>query len=209
MQPTIMNANRPPYARFEMREVEDREKSLENKFYTTKDIAYALITPSGSRDVVEKIATEWFEQLEQFVREERFPPEWLRYYREQFRNWLEGQEPALEGTDIRNWPVASPSQQNQMRQIGIRTVEDLAEANEEALNRLGMGGRMLKEQAVAWVKNASSAVVQADNALKKAQEELAASNARIAALEERMKLMAPQPQPQPQPDSPTPAAKKL
>lgn len=211
MQPTVMNANRPPFARFELREVEDRAKSLENGYYTTKSVVFALITPSGSRDVVEKIATEWLEQLQQFVQEERVPATWLDYYRDQHRRFVQGLEPELNGTDIRNWAVASPSQQRQMREIGIRTVEDLANANEEALARLGMGARHLKAQAIVWVENSSGKAVEAAKAAEDAQKRVSELEAQIAELRAAQAAKTETAKPQPDPAAPAaPAeAKKL
>lgn len=207
MQPTIMNSNRPPFARFELREVEDREASLQNGYYTTKSVVFALITPSGSRDVVEKIAAEWLQQLEQFVQEDRFPPNWLEYYREQHKRFVQGLEPELNGTDIRNWAVASPSQQRQMREIGIRTVEDLANANEEALSRLGMGARQLKAQAIVWVENSTGKAVEAQQAAEEAKRRVAELEAQVAELLKAK--AAPESRPDAAKPSAPPAAQKL
>ena len=46
--PEIMQA-RPPYVQFEMRAVEDRQASIDAGHYVAKDVAYAIITPAGSR----------------------------------------------------------------------------------------------------------------------------------------------------------------
>lgn len=148
-------ANRPPYVVFELRPVEDREASISAGHFVAKDVAYAIITPQGSKDRIDRVAGEWFAQLEQQTREERFPREWLIAFKAAFKDWSEGREPSLSGTDVRNWPAASPAQVAALLNARIRTVEDIATANEEALSRLGMGGRALKAKAIEWLTAAA------------------------------------------------------
>jgi hypothetical protein len=59
----------------------------------------------------------------------------------------------------------------------VRTVEDLAQANEETIAMLGMGGRALKDKAVSWLQSA--------NSTGKVTEELAAMRVANASLVER------------------------
>ena len=127
---------RPPYVTFELRAVEDREASIAAGHFVAKDVAYAIITPQGSKDRIERVAAEWFSQLEQQSREDRFPSEWLRAFKAAFKDWQEGHEPAVNGTDVRNWPAASPAQVKALLDVKVRTVEDLAAANEETIGRL-------------------------------------------------------------------------
>jgi len=180
MQVSIQGA-RPPFCRFEVRAVEDRTASLEKKCYQTKDVIFALITPSGSKDVVEKVADEWFEQMEQFVREERFDPRWLEYYKSQFRAFKDGQAPVVDGTSIKLWKTLSPSQMTNLQSLGFRTVEDVAQANEEGISRMGIGGRQLRDQARQLLEEQKS-----DDQLR---EQLAKQQAE---LEELKKLLAEQ-----------------
>lgn len=190
MQVQLQSA-RPPYVRFEVRDVEDREATIANKgVYSTKDAHFALITPSGSKDVHEKLVDEWFTQMRQFVMEDRFPRAWLDYYENEYRAWREGVEVTLAGTDIRNWAIPSPSQKNMLRGMNIRTVEDLADATEEALSRMGLGGRELKAQAQAWVKNASTAQAAAETRVAELEKALKAMEEKMGKLAEQAKTPA-------------------
>ena len=60
----------------------------------------------------------------------------------------------MEGTPIKGWAVIPPSQQEAIVRAGVRTVEDLAQMNGEAMARIGMGAVMLKNKALAWVAQA-------------------------------------------------------
>lgn len=146
---------KPPYVDFETRPVEDREASIKQGSYVTKDVNYALITPQGSKDKIEKVAEEWLADIEKAAREDRFPMQWVAAYKSAYQQYMEGLEIPLDGTPILGWQLASPSQQKNIITANIRTVEDLAAANEQALVAIGMGARMLKERAVSWLATAT------------------------------------------------------
>lgn len=147
---------RPPFVRFELRAEEDRAASIEAGHYVGRDTAYALITPMGSKDCIERKADEWFTKLKQDVSEGRCPLEWFDYFKRLYADWTEGLETPVTGTPIADWPPASPAQVKTLQGLHVRTVEDLAVANEEVLARIGMGGRALKQRAIDWLESASS-----------------------------------------------------
>ena len=172
---------RPPYVRFEVRAEEDRQASLDAGHYVGKDVHYALITPMGSKDCIERKADEWFDKLKQDVSEGRCPREWLAAFKEVYKEWCEGREAPVDGTPITDWPPVSPSQVKTLLSLQVRTVEDLAAANEEVLGRIGMGGRALKQRAVDWLTSASSTGVASGEitALKAQNENLQARNEQL------------------------------
>ena len=174
---------RPPYVRFEVRAEEDRQASIEAGHYVGKDIHYALITPMGSKDCIERKADEWFDKLKQDVSEGRCPREWLAAFKEVYKEWCEGREAPVNGTPITDWPPVSPSQVKTLLSLQVRTVEDLAAANEEVLGRIGMGGRALKQRAVDWLTSSESAGKASGelSALKAANENLQARNTQLEA----------------------------
>lgn len=147
-------ADRPAYVEFEYRPVEDRDATLSAGHYMSKDVAYAIVMPVGSRDRIEKVVSEWFITLQQAIDEGRFPSEWLRGYRMKFEEWQRGNEMPESGTPIMTWPALSPAQAKSVIAANIRTVEDLAQANEVGLNAIGMGSRALKQRAVEWLASA-------------------------------------------------------
>lgn len=153
MQPAVQEA-RPPYVTFEKRAIEDRAASETNGHYTSKDIDYVIITPQGSKDRIERVTSEWLTYLDDQVKQQRFPEEWARAYREGYARWVKDQLPDITGTSIQNWPPASPAMAKNMLTWNVRTVEDLAAANEETLSRLGMGARDLKRRAIEWLASA-------------------------------------------------------
>jgi hypothetical protein len=144
--------DRPPYVTFETRPVEDRAASLEEGGFKYKDVIFALIHPMGSKDRIERVAAEWIEQNEIHVRDGRMPAEWLKAFKFALAEYKEGREIAPDGTDIKMVSAFTPAQVKSMQDAGIRTVEDMAAANDSCLDMIGMGGRMLKQRAAAWLE---------------------------------------------------------
>jgi hypothetical protein len=183
---------RPPYVKFETRAVEDRNGSIAAGHYVARDEDYALITPQGSKDVVERVVTEWFDNLVQQVAQQRFPQTWLTGYRSHYEAWKKGEELPVDGHPVKLWTVASPSQILALLNAKCRTVEDLAGANEETLARIGMGSRALKQRAVEWLESSKSvgqqseriAALEAEKADQKAQ--LDSQALRLAELEKQL-----------------------
>lgn len=169
MQPTPAK-DRPAYVMFEARPEEDRAASIAAGHLKFVDIDYALITPSGSKDRVERPVKDWFEHLAREVTAERFPITWLQKYKDEYQAWKEGREIPLEGAALLTWPPITPALFKELTGLKIRTVEDLAVANEETLKRIGMGARVLKQQAIEWLA---------------ASQDVGKVSARISALEIR------------------------
>lgn len=186
---------RPPYVVFESRPQVDGQATAEAGYPVYKDVVYALISPIGSRDRVEKIAEDWLQEIATKSRngDTSWPPEFIRHFNACYAAFVEEQEPPVLGTSIKNWPAVTASQVKQILGANIKSIEDLASANEQSLSRIGMGGRALKEKAISWLDNANDgAKVVVDNAnMKQRIEELEAQNkelrADIATLESQFK----------------------
>ena len=189
--PTIIE-DRPPFVAFEYRAVEDRTTTIEEGHYASKNVAFAIITPAGSKDRIEKIADEWLVQMREQVQQERLPMAWYNHYKMLYAAFKEGQEIPEFGIPIKEWPAASPAQVKMLLDLRIRTVEDLAVANEESIMRMGMGGRTLKQKAVDWLASASGIGkgVEATAALRSENEQLKLAleraNHEIADLQRRL-----------------------
>lgn len=179
--PEIMK-ERPPYVTFEVRAEEDRQASIDAGQYKSKDVDYALITPAGSKDRVERVVSDWFEYLREQVQQGRFDPDWLSGFQHKYKLWKEGQELPVNGTPIKTWNVLSPAQCRTLLDLHVLTVEDLAVANEEVLSRIGMGARALQASARDWISSARD--IGATSAkLTAVSTELEAALERIKSLE--------------------------
>lgn len=183
-----------PFVQFELRAEEDREQSVATGRFVAKDVAYALITPHGSKDQIERVAEEWLNSMDAEVRGGRLPPEWASGWRKAYDAWKTGQEIPLEGTSIRNWPLASPAQVKTLIGLNVLTVEVLAAANESLIARLGMGGRSLVDKAKEYLKQADGPGKAASQitALQQQNEDLSKTVEHLGAQIEALKKLVPQ-----------------
>lgn len=185
-----MEDAKPPYVIFEFRAVEDRTASIEAGHYVAQDIAYAIITPAGTKDRIEKEAEAWLKDLEAAVQQDRFPSSWLSAFRQRYKDWVESRETPEFGIPVTTWPGVSPGQAKMLLDLNYRTVEQVAEATDEGTSRMGMGGRAMKAKAQAFLDTAKGdgKVAAELDTLRQKVEELA--NRDTAREEEIIKLRA-------------------
>lgn len=199
---------RPPYVMFEVRSIEDRQATIEAGHYVGKDVDYAFITPAGSKDRIEVVVKEWFEQLENDVKSDRLPPEWLSHFKQKYKDFKAGETEKPNGYPVVNWPGLSPTQVKQLHSLRLFAVEDVASMNEETIHRLGMGGRGLKQRALDFLATAKDVgqVAEAASALKIENEQLKTTvstmSAQLETLTKQVAAMAQAGQPMAQASAP-------
>lgn len=178
------------YVEFELRPIEDRAESIKAGHPVYKDQEIAVITMPGGSLVVDKVITDALLYEWRHGDGRRKPP--APHAARAYEAWKEGREAPLEGTDLKNWPGVTPAQLKTCQGANIRTLEDLASANAEAIKRLGMGGLALVQKAQAYLSSAdSNKAAEEISALKVRMDELAESlkskDETIAELEQRLK----------------------
>lgn len=180
--------DRPPYVAFYREAQETRNPDGTAGMARELDVAY--VTPVGSKDRIPRIVSEWFPMLEQQVLEGRFQRSWLEAYKTAYEYWKKDEEPPVNGTSIKNWPVLTKAQVQNLMNLRITTVEDMAAANEETLNRVGMGSRNLKLSAQNWLDSQKdlTPLVARFTALEQKNAEILARNERLEA--DNAKLLA-------------------
>src|SRR6185436_17044067 len=125
MTPQMMQ-ERMPYVQFEERSVEYKD-AVGNIFYKLVD--FAVVTPVGTKDRVEKIVAEWFPQMKQLEKMERWNPTWTLNLKAMYDEWKKTNQTPLNGTPVINWPLLSKAQVTLLKAANILTIEDLAQAN--------------------------------------------------------------------------------
>ncbi len=168
----------PPYVVFETRAEEDRQASIESGKQVYKDVDFAIITPRGSKDRIERVVSEWLAHIERESRQDRFDPRWVAGYKANYQLWKDGQEVPPTGTPLKTWPGISPAQLKNFNNFNVRSVEDVASANEETLARMGQGARDLQKRAKDYLKTSESVgkVAEQFSALKADNDRLASRN---------------------------------
>ena len=109
---------------FYTRAVEDKEATLKQGRPMFRDVAYVqILVPGNNKDIMDRAVKEEDKQ--------RWPRQWAAYQN--------GQEQVLEGTPLGEWPLMRPAQIAQLNAVNIRTVEQIADASDAAMQGIGMG----------------------------------------------------------------------
>ena len=202
--------NSPPFVRFETRAVEDGPASKAKGYYVSRDIDIIVIVPrgSGGKIQIEEPYTRWLTSVRKTpfrteiragdaatpMSSARFPDEWIDKIEAAYAAWKKGQEVPENGTPLAQWGVCSPSQREQLIRLHLFTVEQLAEATEEALQNYGLGGRDLRQRARDFLttREGQASKVSAEMAeLRKQNESLQGQVTSLLARLEKMDAAKP------------------
>lgn len=196
----LMQQGSPPHLRFEQRAEEDRDATIKAGRKVFKDVDYVILLRPGTKDAFEAVATDWLENCDKQANQDppQWPVEWVNGHRKMYEQWKAGQEVTPLGFPIRQWGMVSKAQIENLVMARIMTVEDLASANDQTLTSIGLGGRKLKDDAIAWMEanNGSSgtelAALRAENSDLK--QTLGRQNEKLAELEAAIKSLQPAPE---------------
>jgi hypothetical protein len=111
-------------------------------------------------------------QIDTFAKEQyrrRFPHHWLRYQMEKDGN------PIMSGITLDDWMKDRPDDLNpdqlaELQHFKFQTVEQLAMASDQAIQRIGMGGEGLRAKAQFYVKAKNKSSLSSE--LKTHQDEI-------------------------------------
>lgn len=74
------------------------------------------------------------------------------YVKPYYDRWREGQDPPVNGTALEVLPFLPRAIVEHLKHINLKTAEDLADAEESVLERIGMGARGWREKARSYLK---------------------------------------------------------
>lgn len=156
------------YVEFRYQAVQDEEASRVQGRWVGKDVEYAYVTLPGGRTVIPLRVTD----------------EVRARYKPQYDAWKRGEEAPLDGMSLKDWPAITRAQAEEFWRHGVRTLEDLIGVPDTVLTQLGSGARTLQNRARAWLEQARSTGVAA--------EELARLRAENGDLRRRLDALAAQ-----------------
>jgi hypothetical protein len=120
----------------------------------------------------------------------RFPIQWARY-----QNRIGSEEQDVVGTPVSEWPLVSKSQAEELRAMKFYTVESIANASDQQLQRMGMAAGQSPYSFRDKAKSFLNLAQKSSEVDKREQEinELRQENARIKAeTDEKLALMQTQ-----------------
>lgn len=107
---------------------------------------------------------------------------WEQFFGPAYEAWLAGNEMPEHGTPIAAWAALDRAQVQAMRNAGVKTIEDLAGANEDVLRKIKVPNvRGLKSQAEKFLEVREIGVAVAEMSDK--DDEIEALKAQIAEIQ--------------------------
>lgn len=170
---------------FKIEAVEDRNTTLETGHYGIKEVVICSITVIGGNLSVDKEVTE--AQL----REWRLDPN-RKYIFDSYQAWVEGREAPINGYPLKEWPAISVGMVAALTRLGIRSVEELAELQDDTLPKVGQPGtRTIRDKAREWLKVSSTQgkVLEQITAMQLQIDNLAEEKRKVEIENEALKLM--------------------
>ena len=164
--PLVQGADTGIHPQFYLKEKENRVKSASEGRPIFDEKEYIKIFIAGdNKTVIDRAVTQ--------NDKERWP--------DLYSAFKKGIEIPETGTPIRHWPLLTTGKCSELLALHIRTVEDLAALNDNAIKRLGMGGRKLVEQAQLYLENAKSnaPINKLTEENEKLKEDLQAKNVQL------------------------------
>jgi hypothetical protein len=185
------NADSRLQVRFYKRPVHQEQESLDAGRPIYKEYDFVHICVAG--DTLTEIDTYALQNHKQ-----RFPIQWANYMNRQGAN-----DEEVVGTPVSEWPLVSKSQTEELRAMKFYTVESIANASDQQLQRMGMSAGMspytFRDKAKAFLNLATTSAEtdkreQEINALKEelANKELetakikAETDAKLAQMQDQM-----------------------
>ncbi len=155
--------------------VENKARSAEEGRPMFDDVAHCRIRWVG--DTKRELLEPAHQKME-FARDLNRYITYAEKYPEHYRAFeLRQSQDAVNGTPLSEAPFLTEAKREELRQIGVRTIEGLAQLEGANLARLGMYGREWKNKAQTYLDAAKSSV-----STERYESEIAALKAQIAAL---------------------------
>lgn len=145
---------------------------------TGQKIPYVRISAPGNLLSVREAAV-----LEEHKR--RWPQKWLAWQIQE--GLIEAAGEDIPGWKLESWPILNPDQVRELKYLRFSTVEQIAGASDSQVQRMGMGGMGLREQARQALKERARAEVQAE--LTSQERVIAELKAKDAQREKELKEM--------------------
>lgn len=172
-----MQQARMPYVVFETKPEAYKD---ENGVVNYKNVDYVTITPAGGKDTIYKNAQDWLNELKEksYVRgpfdlNASHYTEWHEKFSKAYEAYRNGQNMVTDGTPLRACLAFTPAEIMQAESVRLRSLEDLAECNEEAISRMGAGARTLKLKAQKILESKQdSKLAEENSALRQKVDEL-------------------------------------
>jgi hypothetical protein len=172
------NADSRLQVRFYKRPVHQEQESMDAGRPIYKEFDFVHISVAG--DTLTEIDTFALNNHKQ-----RFPIQWANYMNRQGAN-----DEEVVGTPVAEWPLVSKSQAEELRAMKFHTVESIANASDQQLQRMGMAAGMspyaFRDKAKAFLNLATTSAEtdKREHEINALKEELAKKDLETAKMKQ-------------------------
>lgn len=156
------------------------------------DMEQCVIRAPGDRNTVKVFPAHAFHQWVTNGEGEQEQQTYAQRWNSQYRRFKENRTQVQEGTPLSELPFLTEAKRAEMKALNIHTAETLASLDGANLKTLGIGGRELKDQAQAYIDNATSAA-----SVTRMAAEIAALKEQIASMSGQATTPTVEPEPEP------------
>lgn len=114
----------------------------------------------------------------------RIEPQDIQEYPDKYAAFMAGNDPVESGTPLASWTLMNGAANKELQYLGFKTVEQLAEASDEAKRKMGTLSKYVK-MAKDWLEAANGTPAQ----IVSLQQQLDRANARSKKLEEQLEIL--------------------
>src|SRR5574337_1422927 len=147
----VLHAKDMPFVAFKTEPIPDVVRTKQEGRTCFKDQDYAVVTPVGGKSNNTPKIEQFWSWVEQELRNGRLTHEWVKKVKGDYELYRQGLAIPENGTPIRGWKLLSGAQQEELLRINVRTVEALADLNDDGMRSFGRGALDLKRKASAWL----------------------------------------------------------
>lgn len=179
----IGNADNSLYVTFYKKAVEIADETAAQGRPIFRECDFVrIMVPGNSLSEIDTIARE--------DHKNRFPVQWARYVNTQ------GESENIQGTPIKEWPLVSVSQAEELRGLKFYTVESIANASDLVIQKIGMAAGMSpyefrnKAKTFLNLANETAEIAKKEEQITHLQEEnakiRAETDAKLAQMQDQM-----------------------
>lgn len=141
------------------------------------------VTERVEKEVKDRVEINpWLIQLKDKLRDGFITDQYYDYCKRAYERFMASETAPVDGVPLADWRGATEAMKKKAIDIGVVTVQALAEMNEETMQNIGMGAREMKRKAIQWLE-ANDSPLKAASKIVNLEEENKALTERLSMLE--------------------------
>lgn len=120
-------------------------------FRDGEEVAEEITVPEEKNIYTKRVIYPRLEKLKDWVKNGHKSQNILIDYEQKWEHFLNKEDAPIVGTPLKDWNGAPESVRRRAIDIGLRSVEEVADMDDATIQNIGMGGRDMKNKAIAFL----------------------------------------------------------